>query len=93
MSFDEYTEALETARPAHFVPTDMEELKQYLAVLIREHVRACYRSQAEAAVALGTTQPRVSQCVTGQLRDISAERLLDLAIRAGLIRRIEVRVE
>lgn len=89
----EYVIALETDKPARFKPADMEHLKQHLAVLIREHVRAVYHSQGQAAVALGTTQPTISRIATGQLDTVKADFLLGLAMKVGLIRKIEVRVE
>lgn len=88
-----FVTSLQTARPARFKPEDMEDLKQHLAVLIREHVRCTYRSQAEAAAALGSTQSRISNCVTGKLQDINVEFLLRIAMKAGLLKRIEVTVE
>jgi predicted XRE-type DNA-binding protein len=89
----EYVEALETAAPAWFTPTSMDEFKRYLSVLLREHVRACYRSQFEAAKALKTTQGRISMVVTGNVLGMHADSLLRMAFAAGLIKRVEVEVE
>lgn len=88
-----YVKALETAKPARFKPNSNEEVKQRLSVLIREHVRACYRSQYEAAQVLGTSQPQINDVVRGKIGGISVDFLLRLAIKGGLIRRIEVQVE
>lgn len=89
----EYVECLETAAPAWFTPTSIDEMKKFLAILIREHVRACYRTQEEAGRALGTTQGRVSQIVNGSLSNVKVDALLRMAFAAGLIKRVEVAVE
>jgi predicted XRE-type DNA-binding protein len=88
-----YVEALETAKPARFRPESLDDMKTRLAVLIREHVRACYRSQADAADNLGTTQPQINEVVNGKLGRITLDYLFRLAIKGKLICRIEVRVE
>lgn len=90
---ERYVAALEVAEPARFVPRSVEDLKRYLAVLIREHVRACYKSQYEAAAKLGTRQPRISDIVNGMLEATSADYLFRLALAGGLIRGVEVQVE
>jgi predicted XRE-type DNA-binding protein len=88
-----YVEALETARPARFNPKTIDDIKSRLSVLIREHVRACYRSQYEAAQTLGTTQPQINDVVNGKIAGVSIDYLFRLALKAKLIRKIEVQVE
>lgn len=89
----EYVEALETAAPAWFTPCNLEEFKTHLLVLLREHVRACYRTQEEAAAALKTRQGRISMVVTGSGKNMTLDTLIRMALTAGLIKRVEVAVE
>lgn len=88
-----YLNALLKAQRTGFKPVDMDDIKAHFAVLIREHVRACYRSQYEAAQALGTQQPKISEIVNGKTDRILVETMLAMVMRAGLIKRIEVTVE
>ena len=65
------------------------------AALMRAIVRHVERSgvtQAEAARRLGVSQPRVSDLVRGRIERFTIDRLVNMAARAGLETRINVRV-
>jgi predicted XRE-type DNA-binding protein len=72
---------------------DAEELllKAQIASLISETIRLRGLSQAEAAVRMGTTQPNVSNIVTGRLDRFSLEKLLFFVRAFGQDVEIKVR--
>lgn len=69
-----------------FDPAEAEVLKLRTEVMIRTAAQLQARgwTQAEAARALGITQPRVSRLIKGKVEDFSLDMLLTLAARAGL---------
>jgi predicted XRE-type DNA-binding protein len=72
---------------------DAEELllKAQIASLISERIRRLKLNQAEAAARMSTTQPNVSNVVTGRLDRFSLEKLLSF-IRA-LGQDVEIKVK
>lgn len=67
------------------------ERKSELMVQLQNFIKRHGLTQAKAAVALGVTQPRVSQLVNGRLSEFSLDELVRLGERAGL--QVTVRVE
>ena len=61
-----------------------------LAMAIREVVETWGQSQAQAAVRLGVTQPRLNDLLRGRLDRFSVDALIALAERAGLA--VEMRI-
>ena len=62
-----------------------------LMIAIREAVAAWNVTQAVAAKRLGLTQPRMNDLLRGRISKFSLDALIDLATRAGLSVRVEVR--
>jgi len=58
---------------------------------IRETVEAWGGTQAAAAKRLGLTRPRMNDLLRGRIGKFSLETLLDIATRAGLTVRVDVR--
>ena len=71
---------------------DAEELllKAQVATLISDRIERLGLSQADAAVRMGTTQPNVSNIVTGRLDRFSLEKLLFFV--RGLGQDVEIKV-
>ena len=71
---------------------DAEELllKAQVATLIGNRIERLGLSQADAAVRIGTTQPNVSNIVTGRLDRFSLEKLLFFV--RGLGQDVEIKV-
>jgi predicted XRE-type DNA-binding protein len=69
-----------------FEPAEAEVMKLRAEVMIRMKERLKERgwTQAEAARALGVTQPRVCRLMKGKIEDFSLDTLLTLSLRAGL---------
>jgi predicted XRE-type DNA-binding protein len=57
----------------------------------RETVETWGGTQAAAAKRLGLTQPRMNDLLRGRIAKFSLDALLDIAARAGLTVRVEVR--
>ncbi len=61
-----------------------------LMFALKEHIKAAGLSQAEAALALGVTQPRISDLVRGKINLFGLDALVTMAVAAGL--RVEINV-
>jgi predicted XRE-type DNA-binding protein len=72
---------------------DAEEryAKALISVLITRAIKARGLTQAQAAKLLGTTQPKVSAVVRGQLSGFSMDRLFRFLNALGMNVRIDVR--
>jgi predicted XRE-type DNA-binding protein len=62
-----------------------------LMMAIRKAVDAWGITQAIAAKRLGLTQPRMNDLLRGRINKFSLDALLDIATRAGLTVRVDVR--
>jgi predicted XRE-type DNA-binding protein len=62
-----------------------------MMMAIREAVEARGGTQAAAAKRLGLTQPRMNDLLRGRIGKFSLDALLDIATRAGLTVRVDVR--
>jgi predicted XRE-type DNA-binding protein len=62
-----------------------------IMIAIRESVTAWNVTQGVAAKRLGLTQPRMNDLLRGRINKFSLDALTNLATRAGLVVRIEVR--
>ena len=62
-----------------------------LMMAIREAVEGWEGTQATAAKRLGLTQPRMNDLLRGRINKFSLDALLDIATRAGLTVRVDVR--
>ncbi len=62
-----------------------------LMIAIREVVAAWELTQAAAAKRLSLTQPRMNDLLRGRINKFSLDALINLATRAGLSVRVEVR--
>ena len=71
---------------------DAEDLyaKSLLSIVIARTIRARGLTQADAAVLLGTTQPKVSELIRGRLSGFSIERLFRFLNALGMNVRIHV---
>ena len=69
-----------------FSPQASQELERKSEVLVQlqNFVKRHGLTQAKAAIALGVSQPRVSQLVNGRLSQFSLDELVRLGERAGL---------
>jgi predicted XRE-type DNA-binding protein len=61
-----------------------------LMFALKEHIKATGLSQAQAASALGVTQPRISDLVRGKINLFGLDALVNMAVAAGL--RVEISV-
>jgi predicted XRE-type DNA-binding protein len=62
-----------------------------MMMAIRETVEAWGGTQAAAAKRLGLTQPRMNDLLRGRIAKFSLDALLDIAARAGLTVRVDIR--
>ena len=62
-----------------------------LMIAIRDAVAAWRVTQSAAAKRLGLTQPRMNDLLRGRIAKFSLDALIDLATRAGLKVRVDVR--
>ena len=62
-----------------------------MMMAIRETVEAWEGTQATAARRLGLSQPRMNDLLRGRINKFSLDTLLDIATRAGLTVRVDVR--
>jgi predicted XRE-type DNA-binding protein len=76
-----------------FDPAEAENLKlrSQLMMRIDEFYRKSGMTQAEAAKALGITQPRLNALVKGKISLFSIDALVNIAARAGLNVRLVVK--
>ena len=61
-----------------------------LMAVLRERVRSWGLTQAEAAVRLGVTQPRLNDLIRGKLDKFSLDALVNLVPAAGLTLQIRI---
>jgi predicted XRE-type DNA-binding protein len=66
------------------------EMRADLMAALRDHIQKKGWTQSEAAKKLGITQPRISALMKGAWRDFSADMLLVLAARLGLLANAEI---
>ena len=66
-------------------------LRSELMMRIDDHFRASGRTQAEAAKALGLTQPRLNALLKGRLHQFSLDALVQIASKAGMAVRLVVK--
>lgn len=73
-------------------PAEAENMKvrSLLMTALREHLAASGMSQAQIALQLGVTQPRVSDLMRGRIALFGIDTLVNMAAAAGL--RLEMRV-
>ena len=76
-----------TRRPA--VPTSAQMRTQVLSA-IAERLSQGGLTQKEVAIQLGLAQPQVSALINGKSEGFSLDRLIDVAVRAGLSVRLTV---
>lgn len=76
-----------TRRPV--VPTSAQMRAQVLAS-IAERLNQLGLTQKEAALRLGLAQPQVSALINERSEGFSLDRLIDVAVRAGLSVRLSV---
>ena len=62
-----------------------------LMIAIREAIAGWNVTQAEAAKRLGLTQPRMNDLLRGRINKFSLDMLINLATRAGLDVRVDVK--
>ncbi len=62
-----------------------------LVIAIRQAVSGFKVTQAKAAKKLGLTQPRMNDLLRGRINKFSLDMLINLATRAGLDVRVEVK--
>lgn len=67
------------------------KLRAELMMRIEEHYRRSGMTQAQAAEALGLTQPRLNALLKGKIALFSLDALVNVASRAGLNVRLVVR--
>lgn len=67
------------------------KVRAELMIAIREAIAGWKVTQAEAADKLGLTQPRMNDLLRGRINKFSLDMLINLAVRAGLSVRVEVR--
>jgi predicted XRE-type DNA-binding protein len=65
--------------------------RAHTMMAIRKAVDAWDTTQAIAAKRLGLTQPRMNDLLRGRINKFSLDALLDIATRAGLTVRVDVR--
>ncbi len=87
MRFDNIWDAIE---PTAAAAASMKARARTM-MAIRKTVDAWGGTQAAAAKRLGLTQPRMNDLLRGRIAKFSLDALLDIAARAGLTVRVEVR--
>lgn len=75
-----------------FESEDVANLKARADLMLdlRRHIEEQGWTQAQAAEALGETQPRISNLMRGHISRFSVDKLIVLLARAGLAVRLEV---
>jgi len=85
--FDSVWDAVETT------PEEAENMKirSHLLTFLNAWIEKHQLSQAEAAIALGVTQPRISELARGKITLFSIDKLIGMMAHAGLvIKHIEI---
>ena len=72
------------------VQAENMKLRSSLLMALKRHLEAAGLSQAQAAVLLGVTQPRVSDLMRGKINLFGLDALVNMASAAGL--HVELRV-
>jgi predicted XRE-type DNA-binding protein len=85
--FDDVWDAIE-ATPAK--AANMRARAQ-LMTAIRDTIEAWDITQSAAAKRLGLTQPRMNDLMRGRISKFSLDALMNLAIHAGLVVRVQIR--
>jgi len=67
------------------------KLRSSLMIELHRHIKREKWTQAEAAKALGVTQPRVSNLMRGKINAFGLDLLVKMATKAGL--RVSIRVK
>ena len=67
------------------------KLRSELMMRIADYCKASGRTQAEAAKALGLTQPRLNALLKGRIDQFSLDALVNVASRAGMSVRLVVK--
>lgn len=67
------------------------KLRSVLMMALKAHIERTGISQAEAAEALGVTQPRISDLVRGKINLFGLDALVNMATAAGLHIEMKVR--
>jgi predicted XRE-type DNA-binding protein len=67
------------------------KLRSELMMRIDDHFRASRMTQAEAAKALGLTQPRLNALLKGRIDQFSLDALVNIASNAGMNVRLVVK--
>jgi len=67
------------------------KIRSYLMTFLNSWIEKRQLSQAEAALALGVTQPRISELARGKINLFSIDKLIGMMAHAGLmIKHIEI---
>jgi predicted XRE-type DNA-binding protein len=67
------------------------KLRSQLKVALTRHIKSEGLTQAQAAKALGVTQPRISNLMRGKINAFGLDTLIRMAVAAGL--RVSMRVK
>jgi predicted XRE-type DNA-binding protein len=85
-TFDNVWDALEETQEEAANMT----LRSDLMMVVSEAVAGWHLTQAQAAVRLGVTQPRLNDLLRGRINRFSLDALIGLARRAGLTVSLEI---
>lgn len=79
-------------RDLGFAPEEAENLRIQAALMVEltEHIRRLKLTQKDTAVALGVTQPRISDLMRGRIDAFSIDMLIAMLSRAGVKTTIRV---
>ena len=84
--FDSVWDAIEDTR----VEAENMKLRSTLMMTLKTHIENKGWTQAEAALLLGVTQPRVSDMARGKINLFALDALVNMAVAAGL--HVEMRI-
>ena len=84
--FDSVWDAIEDTR----VEAENMKLRSALMLALKIHIENKGWTQAEAALLLGVTQPRVSDIARGKINLFALDALVNMAVAAGL--HVEIRI-
>jgi predicted XRE-type DNA-binding protein len=90
MKGQRFASVWEAIEPSNETAANMKARSQIM-IAIREAISAWNVTQAVAAKRLGLTQPRMNDLLRGRINKFSLDALTNLATRAGLVVRVEVR--
>lgn len=65
-------------------------LRAQLAIEIKQYIKKHLLTQAQAAAAMGTTQPRINDILRGRLERVTIDRLVNMLAAVG--RHVSMRV-